>query len=63
MRVGDKVRHATSAAIVEDIIDANTMAKWGVKTPGVMLLCEECGNVFVEPGDYDWEDVTFIRRG
>ena len=52
-----------AAAIVEEIIDAKSMAKWGVKTPGVMLLCEECGNVFVEPGDYDWEDVEYGDDG
>ncbi len=64
VREGDKVRHAEANAVVEEIIvDEKSISAWGVGRPGVMLMCEQCGNVFVEPGDYDWEDVTFISRG
>jgi hypothetical protein len=58
VHVGDHVRHATADAVVETVIEGEEIARWGVESPGFMLLCDHCGHVFIEPGSYDWEDVV-----
>jgi len=61
--VGDQAVHATAAAIVEDVIEDDEVARWELEEPGILLRCDQCGLVLINPGSADWEDVTFVRRG
>lgn len=63
VRVGDHVAHSTAAAIVEELIEGDEVARWGLEEPGFLLLCDQCGRVLINPGSADWEDVAFIHRG
>lgn len=63
VRVGDHVVHSTATAVVEDVIEDNEVARWGLEEPGFLLLCDQCGRVLINPGSAEWEDVAFIRRG
>jgi hypothetical protein len=63
VRAGDHVVHGTAAAVVEELIEGDEVARWGLEEPGFLLLCDQCGRVLINPGSADWEDVAFIRRG
>jgi hypothetical protein len=63
IRVGDHVVHSTAAAVVEDVIEGDEVARWGLEEPGFLLLCDQGGRVLINPGSADWEDVAFTRRG
>lgn len=62
IRIGDHVRHSTALAVVEQLIEGEEVADWGIEEPGFMLVCHECGRVLISPGSEDWEDVAFVRR-
>jgi hypothetical protein len=62
VRLGDSVRHASAEAVVETVIEGDEVARWDLEAPGFMILCTKCGRVLIEPGSYDWEDVSFVGR-
>jgi hypothetical protein len=63
VQVGDRVTHHGVHAIVESIHDAAELVRWGLEEePGFMIVCDQCGRVLINPGSYDWEDVSFVAR-
>ena len=62
VETGDRVTHAQAPAVVETIIEGADLLDWNVDGPGFMILCDQCGRVFIEPGSADWEDVAFVCR-
>jgi len=62
VRLGDRVRHASAAAVIETVIEGEEVARWELESPGFMLLCTQCGRVLIEPGSADWEDVALVSR-
>ncbi len=61
--IAPKSVSATISAIVEDLIEGEEVARWGLEEPGFLLLCDQCCRILINPGTADWEDVVFIRRG
>jgi hypothetical protein len=62
VRTGDCVLHSRDRATVEELIEGDKIAAWGVESAGFMIVCERCGRVFIEPGSADWEDVSLLSR-
>jgi hypothetical protein len=62
VRAGDRVLHSRDPATVEEIIEGDKIADWGVDSAGFMIVCDRCGRVFIEPGSADWEDVSLLSR-
>jgi len=63
VQVGDRVTHHGVPAIVESIHDAAELLRWGLEEEsGFMIVCDQCGRVLINPGSYDWEDVSFLAR-
>jgi hypothetical protein len=46
VRVGDRVVHGTAAAVVE----GDDLERWELEEPGFLVVCEQCGRVYVEVG-------------
>ena len=60
--VGDRVLHSRDRAMVEALVEGDEIVNWGVNVAGLMIVCERCGRVFIEPGSADWEDVFLLSR-
>ena len=63
VHVGDHAVHGTAAAVDDDVIEGDEVARLGLEEPGFFLPCDECGRVLINPGSDDWEDVALVRHG
>ena len=63
VRIGDDVLYSGTPAIVEEVIEVDQIDTWKLDEPGFMIVCEQYGRILINPGNADWEDIEFVRRG
>lgn len=63
VHIADHIVYDGTEGVVETIVEGDDVERWDLDEPGILVLCDEFGRLFI-PNDPDlWRDVTFVRRG